>query len=311
MVNDRVNAKYACDYCNQEFPSPKNLQKCGRCQSVQYCSKQCQIAAWRIHKRGCNANPRDIPEEKGGHEEKADTTLSKWIDAWRPCLEAWATWAMGVEGKPINWLQKNWCANIHIPIFAVSDLKFLIMISLLIELEDRPEPTSAIEQRFLLRAGAVVPREKIVEYLEEQDTDPIFIQDFTNDTREPFAIQIVVMAPCQLVRILWFSVRDWETRRAGDNEHLADVIKRYWVSDLKDVMEEGDVVASTKFPERMSMRIAIENFFKSREICTDLKEEDEWLKESKGRQLARRTEERSKNVEETISPSSTITLTGQ
>ncbi|ESK92821.1 hypothetical protein Moror_9134 [Moniliophthora roreri MCA 2997] len=183
-------------------------------------------------------------------------------------------------------------------------------------------------KRFLLRAGAVVPREKIVEYLEEQDTDPIFIQDFMNDTREPFAIQIVVMAPCQLVRILWFSVRDWETRRAGDNEHLADVIKRYWVSDLKDAIEEGDgklgymeeparnplisqKSASTKFPERMSMRIAIENFFKSREICTDLKEEDEWLKESKGRQLARRTEERSKNVEETISPSSTITPTGQ
>uniref|UniRef100_A0A0W0G3L9 Uncharacterized protein n=2 Tax=Moniliophthora roreri TaxID=221103 RepID=A0A0W0G3L9_MONRR len=177
------------------------------------------------------------------------------------------------------------------------------MISLLIELEDRPEPTSAIEQRFLLRAGAVVPREKVVEYLEEQDADPVFIQDLLNDAREPSTAQIVVIAPRRLVRIFWFSIWDWKTRRAGGDEHLTDVIKKYWVSDLKNAMNEGDVAASAKFPDRMVMRTAIEDYFESREIYIDTKEVDQWCWEGEKHQLARRTEGRSKNVEEeTISP---------
>mmetsp|Transcript_6651 Transcript_6651/g.10353 ORF Transcript_6651/g.10353 Transcript_6651/m.10353 type:complete len:228 (+) Transcript_6651:816-1499(+) len=42
----------ACASC-RSLASSKNLQKCGKCQSIWYCSKECQKNDWKRHKEFC------------------------------------------------------------------------------------------------------------------------------------------------------------------------------------------------------------------------------------------------------------------
>jgi uncharacterized C2H2 Zn-finger protein len=39
-----------CDGCDA---AGGNLLRCGRCKKVSYCSKECQRAAWKSHKKKC------------------------------------------------------------------------------------------------------------------------------------------------------------------------------------------------------------------------------------------------------------------
>ncbi|KAG6617383.1 calcium-binding atopy-related autoantigen-like protein [Phytophthora cinnamomi] len=53
-----------CDQCHA--PSEK-LSKCARCRDAVYCSRECQKAAWKLHKRLCGKTPEEISAPK---EEK-------------------------------------------------------------------------------------------------------------------------------------------------------------------------------------------------------------------------------------------------
>ncbi|KAL4141111.1 hypothetical protein PRNP1_014233 [Phytophthora ramorum] len=46
-----------CDFCHA--PSEK-LSKCARCRDAVYCSRDCQKAAWQLHKRLCGKTPEQI-----------------------------------------------------------------------------------------------------------------------------------------------------------------------------------------------------------------------------------------------------------
>ncbi|KAE9048458.1 hypothetical protein PR001_g209 [Phytophthora rubi] len=46
-----------CDQCHA--PSEK-LSKCARCRDAVYCSRDCQKAAWKLHKRLCGKTPEEI-----------------------------------------------------------------------------------------------------------------------------------------------------------------------------------------------------------------------------------------------------------
>jgi hypothetical protein len=43
-----------CDSCGK---TGDNLKKCVQCESVMYCNKDCQRAAWKIHRKACHPNP--------------------------------------------------------------------------------------------------------------------------------------------------------------------------------------------------------------------------------------------------------------
>jgi len=43
-----------CDSCGK---TGDNLKKCVRCESVMYCNKDCQRAAWKTHKKACHPKP--------------------------------------------------------------------------------------------------------------------------------------------------------------------------------------------------------------------------------------------------------------
>lgn len=50
-----------CDWCEREFPERmKFCDTCGVCSS--YCSRQCQVAAWPVHKRRCGKYSPYVPK---------------------------------------------------------------------------------------------------------------------------------------------------------------------------------------------------------------------------------------------------------
>jgi MYND finger len=46
-------APCACPSCNNVEESVKQFKKCSRCHRVAYCSRECQRANWKVHKKGC------------------------------------------------------------------------------------------------------------------------------------------------------------------------------------------------------------------------------------------------------------------
>lgn len=52
-VKALLEAKPYCDNCCGMASPGTRLMRCSRCKQVQYCCKQCQLLAWKTHKRNC------------------------------------------------------------------------------------------------------------------------------------------------------------------------------------------------------------------------------------------------------------------
>ncbi|KAJ6493006.1 hypothetical protein C8R45DRAFT_181716 [Mycena sanguinolenta] len=67
----KANASYACYNCNQQTDDRDTLKRCAKCQTVWYCSKECQRADWKTHKKFCGQqrfDPRIFTPEVKEHE---------------------------------------------------------------------------------------------------------------------------------------------------------------------------------------------------------------------------------------------------
>ncbi|KAK5452049.1 hypothetical protein LTS15_007772 [Exophiala xenobiotica] len=51
----------ACNKSEVELPTGTGLKRCGRCQKVSYCSKECQTSHWPQHKAGCRRPTTPLP----------------------------------------------------------------------------------------------------------------------------------------------------------------------------------------------------------------------------------------------------------
>ncbi|KJA23791.1 hypothetical protein HYPSUDRAFT_39638 [Hypholoma sublateritium FD-334 SS-4] len=57
----RSNMSISCSQCTTASERA-NLQRCGKCKSAWYCSKDCQKKHWPFHKIGCKETSADIPK---------------------------------------------------------------------------------------------------------------------------------------------------------------------------------------------------------------------------------------------------------
>nr|GAT48226.1 predicted protein [Mycena chlorophos] len=83
-----------CEHCNLCVPKKQGkLDTCGRCKCVRYCSRQCQIAHWPIHKKLCRS-PEQLAAE--GHTAQ-EQRLAQWRDCWMQGLTAYALWSANLS----------------------------------------------------------------------------------------------------------------------------------------------------------------------------------------------------------------------
>lgn len=64
-----------CDDCGTVGPG---MMRCGRCQSVWYCTKACQRKSWKLHKKLCSA-PDAAEGEAAQQQHKAEKPCPQWV----------------------------------------------------------------------------------------------------------------------------------------------------------------------------------------------------------------------------------------
>ena len=90
-----------------------------------------------------------------------------------------------------------------------------------------------------LREVAVLPRTRVHELLQEQDTAQHHIDDWLKDERGDNTAQIVVLAP-GLLRFLWFSIRDIGDRQKKEVDDLGRLVMDNVPAALQAAVEIGD-----------------------------------------------------------------------
>ncbi|KAK3504189.1 hypothetical protein B0T13DRAFT_393744 [Neurospora crassa] len=79
----KPTVRYRCNFCNE----PKNrgnggdLNQCSKCKEARYCSKECQVADWKRHKKECDlgagANAVNGKQKVKGNEKQKDKKNGK------------------------------------------------------------------------------------------------------------------------------------------------------------------------------------------------------------------------------------------
>jgi len=67
----------------------KDLKRCGGCQFVTYCSRECQKADWKqVHKAACAVNAKAHREYRESPRVKSEAAkrITRWIQAWNPTI---------------------------------------------------------------------------------------------------------------------------------------------------------------------------------------------------------------------------------
>ena len=65
---DTVADPNTCSKCGKE--DEEKLSRCGRCQAVRYCSRECQLADWAKHKKACTLAQTFTLTTPAGNEHK-------------------------------------------------------------------------------------------------------------------------------------------------------------------------------------------------------------------------------------------------
>ena len=63
MQAERENARMVCAYCNT-IANKESYKKCAKCRHAAYCSKECQIKHWPVHKTVCKSAPKESCSQK-------------------------------------------------------------------------------------------------------------------------------------------------------------------------------------------------------------------------------------------------------
>lgn len=65
-----------CSKDDSELEEGKKLKKCAKCLDVMYCSKECQTAHWKVHKKICKTPEERRKAEKGRNRGRAFISMN-------------------------------------------------------------------------------------------------------------------------------------------------------------------------------------------------------------------------------------------
>ncbi|KIJ67777.1 hypothetical protein HYDPIDRAFT_107272 [Hydnomerulius pinastri MD-312] len=221
--------KGRCMYCNKNVGRDK-VKTCARCRLVRYCSKECQVASWKTHKLRCSTSLRDsLAKDPEGNA--LNTQLSKWINNWRDQLHTWALWAMDLTNHPPDRLATHLIA---------------------IELERHPNPPNQ-SLYFKMHGGGVETRESFIERLREIDEATEETVACINERRGPDTCQIVIICE-DLIRFLWFSLRDGGASMRAREPEMSRLLAEDWVYGMIDAINTGNPASSKLHLTKAAMR---------------------------------------------------------
>lgn len=81
---EKAERRHRCHGCDQMFE--RKLMECSRCKSASYCSKECQVAHWKVHKHHCKKRDVNfsIVVDKPDTSIPSDLTSVKKLSFKRP-----------------------------------------------------------------------------------------------------------------------------------------------------------------------------------------------------------------------------------
>ncbi|KAK7685180.1 hypothetical protein QCA50_011543 [Cerrena zonata] len=192
-----------CSWCIKPSPSVK---RCGQCKMVQYCSKTCQKAAWKFHKKACmtGANhQRDVAE----NEETAELNyeLNKWLKFWRMYIHN-----LGVQVMDL--------AN-HPPDRLATHVWVLIL--------DRDYETNLQSFRMKCDRAEIWTREEATQYMRDTGASEENISDWYDDNRGDHTLHTAIFVG-SYVRFMWISFRtldDYRNKTPEESRRIAKETK--------------------------------------------------------------------------------------
>lgn len=69
---------YSCEFCLEKEKVPHSLQRCGGCGKIRYCSRECQLKAWPLHKKVCDSFAKQ-PKEDREHKRQRLRLRNWWM----------------------------------------------------------------------------------------------------------------------------------------------------------------------------------------------------------------------------------------
>ncbi|TFY67550.1 hypothetical protein EVG20_g3906 [Dentipellis fragilis] len=219
-----------CSYCFVEC-GVAILRRCTNCRNVMYCSRDCQVKAWSMHKAACRQVSRARELEKLGIPMTAFLgqtnpiyeVLQKWLAIWKPAVCDFAILALNLMDQPNITLTHN----------------------VLIYMDQRPDPPSP-SQTLRMTKGSVLSTPELVACMRDMGSDEDSIEEFKRDRqyRNPDAIRVLIT--CEgLFRILLFGLTNPEANfKAIGAENFREASPT-WASDFQARIEQGDASTSS------------------------------------------------------------------
>eukprot|EP00956_Cyclotella_meneghiniana_P031313 scaffold81874_cov50-Cyclotella_meneghiniana.AAC.4 len=94
LYDDYCGNCFNCANCFKDAPSGVEFMQCSACNSVQYCSKDCQVAHWKSHKKRCNQsvdtvllNQPGVTDEQIKVLKKIPGRMHRFMEYFRPLLD--------------------------------------------------------------------------------------------------------------------------------------------------------------------------------------------------------------------------------
>ncbi|EPT04495.1 hypothetical protein FOMPIDRAFT_36993, partial [Fomitopsis schrenkii] len=212
------NYKETCSYCMKPVGKAK-VRKCSVCNFVRYCSRDCQKAAWKTHKKVCTSGGafKDSLEQPGQREsKKLNDDFTKWLNYYRRLIyTVTAVFAFNLPNSPPNKLATH---------------------CMYIVCERRPSGTSP-EFYFRMVSGQIITREAMVGILNNMDLTPEQVDEWASDNRGDHTVHIVFQFE-DMLRFLWFSLGTLEPYKAVGKAE-ANLVAAQWADKLAGAIEMG------------------------------------------------------------------------
>ncbi|KAK0237874.1 hypothetical protein EDD85DRAFT_832172, partial [Armillaria nabsnona] len=91
-----LGSQTLCYKCDKKMEAP---QRCGKCKTARYCSRECQKQHWPEHKPHCINHGKEMDPD---YQQEVFKPYTHWLDKWRHTVEVWSFFASDFSSHLLN-----------------------------------------------------------------------------------------------------------------------------------------------------------------------------------------------------------------